>query len=328
MVGDGVPLPSASYKIAVARLERAAVTLFQRDPRARTLGVRSRGDGHAFVSTRSLSIPVPLGLDADLPVELEGIPVSFRNTHGVPKPMVEPECGSHRPLCLGLELENADLNARLGYTQRPLLGTLGGVVRFPDGGMGLLSNNHVLAGNNRGQAGDRVAQPAGSLDPAAPDPVAVLESWVDLRPSPYDAATTGQVIYNEVDLAVARAATVCSNEFLVARNRLAPRSVGTPAEGNKVFKIGRTTGYTEGEIAAYPVIVREVPYSALGECWFRNAFEIQASAGKFSDHGDSGSLIFDDAGQAVGVLFAGMDDLAYAFPLQTALDAVGCDWWV
>ncbi len=66
---------------------------------------------------------------------------------------------------------------------------------------------------------------------------------------------------------------------------------------------------------------------------FDNQIEIEGSGTKtFSDGGDSGSLIFNEDNEGVGLLFAGGDSggtngmgLTYANPLRTVLDSLKVD---
>jgi len=323
-VKDDMPMDADPQLAAAKLVESAALAVFRRDVRVRSVGVTRVGGQVSFSATRSLSIPVPLALKQAPLSSMHGIPIVYRSIHAVPVPMSEPECEQCRPLGLGLEIENVDLNARLGTTASPTLGTLGGLVSLPGGGIGLISNNHVLAGCNRGEAGDRVVQPS-RTDPEG-STIATLMRWLPLVASAQDAATTGDVTYNEVDLALAEVLAPARNAYLANRNLADPVDVATPVPESIVRKVGRTTGLTHGKISTYPTVLRQVPYPSVGECWFRSVIEIESTSGAFSGFGDSGSLIVDDADRAVGILFAGADQISYAFPLTTALDRLGCGW--
>jgi len=196
-----------------------------------------------------------------------------------------------------------------------------------DGSAAILSNNHVLAGENRGQIGnDRILQP-GSLAFDSTQYVATLTNFVQLLPSPASARpTTGTVIYNQVDAAVARIeqAVQFSQSYLPARQLAPPAGVAAPQYGDHVFKVGRTTGLTHGSITAVNTVVGPIPY-APGPCWFNQQFEIVGDAGTlFSDHGDSGSAIINAAGQVIGLLYAGNGTQTYACPIGAVLAALAC----
>jgi hypothetical protein len=95
-------------------------------------------------------------------------------------------------------------------------------------------------------------------------------------------------------------------------------------EDEPVFKVGRTTGLTEGVISALEVDDLEVEYDD-GDLRFDDQLEIAPAGNEpFSLGGDSGSLIVDGDRKAVGLLFAGNDeDASYANPIQTVLDTLG-----
>lgn len=103
-------------------------------------------------------------------------------------------------------------------------------------------------------------------------------------------------------------------------------------EGAAVFKVGRTTGQTEGRLTAIEIDNISVEYD-LGWLRFDNQIEIEGMGSKpFSDSGDSGSLIVDEELQAIGLLFAGGDSggsnnkgLTYANPIESVLDTLKID---
>lgn len=100
--------------------------------------------------------------------------------------------------------------------------------------------------------------------------------------------------------------------------------IGTPKIGDKVFKVGRTTGLTNGTITAVGTVVGPIPYDP-GNCWFNQQFEIVGDHGTlFSDHGDSGSVIVSTNGEILGLLFAGNGTQTYACPIQAVLTGLNC----
>lgn len=85
--------------------------------------------------------------------------------------------------------------------------------------------------------------------------------------------------------------------------------------GDEVHKSGRTTGYTKGTVIATEVTV-DVDYSdSKTSRWAR--FTQQIMAGAMSEGGDSGSAVFDNGGNLVGLLFAGSDEVTIINPIQT-----------
>lgn len=95
-----------------------------------------------------------------------------------------------------------------------------------------------------------------------------------------------------------------------------------PPETDEVFfKVGRTTGWTAGVpnscrsvyFAVYNQTVHieaekdEHNYAAYGACLMWCFLGVRSDA-PFSQGGDSGSLVFDRFGKAVGLLFCGMNE--------------------
>lgn len=186
----------------------------------------------------------------------------------------------------------------------------------------ILSNNHVLANENRSRRGDPILQP-GSYDrgrnPA--DVVGTLFRPVRLK-------TRGS---NLLDCAVAsvRDSTRYNVRDFRGLGRLAGLGGPILVEGVEVAKVGRTTGVTRGRVTAFELDNVVVRYD-LGNLRFDGQIEIEGTGeSPFSDGGDSGSLILDDDMLGVGLLFAGSDHggtngqgLTYANPLAKVLDAL------
>lgn len=197
-------------------------------------------------------------------------------------------------------------------------GTLGAFLRVDgDDRPRLLSNNHVLADENRGAVGDEILQP-GALDggQSGLDRIASLERFVALDP--------GSVNYVDAALAVLEAGVAfeSSIEQVITSGALAKVE-----DVERVVKRGRTTGLTRGVVTAIEVDNVVVRFST-GNLRFDNQIEVAGTDGVvFSKGGDSGSLIIDEpTGDAVGLLFAGSDQggphgtgVTYANPLGVVL---------
>ena len=218
-----------------------------------------------------------------------------------------------RPLLIGCSIGHFNVTA----------GTLGCFVR-PLGGSGLfvLSNNHVLANENRGKAGDAIIQPGqhdGGVNPD--DVVATLGGFVRLKKQ-------GS---NFVDAALGKIADGISTELTILKGNGKLSGLGDVFldEGAEVFKIGRTTGLTRGRVTAFELDNVVVAFD-IGNLRFDNQIEIGGlDDGPFSDGGDSGSLIVSSDKRGVALLFAGGDQggangqgLTYANPLRAVLEAL------
>jgi hypothetical protein len=204
-----------------------------------------------------------------------------------------------------------------------MAGTLGCFVRSGSSStLYLLSNNHVLADENRYPIGGHIVQ-AGTLDGGNPtaDRVAKLTRFVRLR--------AGQV--NFVDCAIAKLNPRIRAEVHKLRGigTLAGQHIGDLQVGDVVHKVGRTTGVRHGKVTAFELDGVAVEYD-IGVLSFDNQIEIEGAGRRsFSDAGDSGALIVDDQVRAAALLFAGGDHggsndkgLTYANPIAAVLKAL------
>ena len=204
-----------------------------------------------------------------------------------------------------------------------MAGTLGCFVRSgSSSALYILSNNHVLADENRYPRGGNIVQP-GALDGGSPtaDRVAKLTRFVRLGP--------GQT--NFVDCAIAKLnATVQADPHkLKGIGTLAGQRTSDLQVGDVVHKVGRTTGVRHGRVTAFELDGVTVEYD-IGVLSFDNQIEIEGAGNRsFSDAGDSGSLIVDEQMLAAALLFAGGDHggsngkgLTYANPIAAVVRAL------
>lgn len=205
-------------------------------------------------------------------------------------------------------------------------GTLGALVRDPQGNDYILSNNHVLAESDQGRVGDTIDQP-GLIDGACTplnrpgsvvNPVGTLKYIVPLA-SPQ----------TNVDAALALAAPGAfePNGAILGLGKpgadgqlsAAPPMAGTGEAltaanlGMEVAKSGRTTGLTCSNIEAVALTVKIDYYKDCAETQpyttkiFTN--QIGISGSHFTDSGDSGALVLNAANsEAIGLYFAGGTD--------------------
>lgn len=195
-------------------------------------------------------------------------------------------------------------------------GTLGCFVTFGNGDRQILSNNHVLADENRAVLGDQILQPAPADSGISPlDRVATLSGFEPL-------VSDGN---NLVDAAVAAIMDGIQEDRQALPGLGALKGLRTSPieEGEIVFKVGRTTNLTRGRVSAFEVDDVWVRYDT-GFIGFSRQIEIEPQDDSpFSLGGDSGSLIVDENLRAVGLLFAGNDvDVTYANPIQTVLQTL------
>ncbi|MGH3369592.1 MAG: hypothetical protein ACRDPR_06295, partial [Nocardioidaceae bacterium] len=195
-----------------------------------------------------------------------------------------------RPLLIGLSVGHFEVTA----------GTLGCFVQRRSGGVRILSNNHVLADENRGSRGDRILQPGRVDGGRARDRIGGLDRYIRMK-------ATGT---NLVDCALAQLDEGVRAEpaELHGVGKLAGVAEELPREAEAVAKLGRTTGHTTGRITAFELDNVIVAYD-MGNLRFDDQIEIEgAGTGPFSQGGDSGSLIFTSGDHlALALLFSGGD---------------------
>lgn len=221
---------------------------------------------------------------------------------------------------------NADFDAHGNTIADCCSGTLGALVADSAGRQYILSNNHVLARSDHGALGDAIVQPGLIDNNCTPNgvgpgtvPVATLSAWPLLKSN-----------HTNVDAAIAQVASRTVDETgkileLGPRQHdgllaaAAPGISSSAGHGEpatlqmRVAKSGRTTGLTCGGISAVDVDVSVDYFSDCAETrpYLTKLFtnQIAIAGDRFSDAGDSGSLVVDTANaEPVGLFFAGGTD--------------------
>jgi Trypsin-like peptidase domain len=250
-------------------------------------------------------------------------------TGGRVKVLVEPAaplvCGAGFGLALALS------GAQLRHRMRPAAGgfsaahyqfryaTIGFVVR--DRGdvrsTYVLGNNHALALLNRAHPGDPVLQPSrddgGTL---AHDVIGALDRFI---PIDFGAGSTKRV---DVALAQVRFCDVEPVVFGLGYPGAVRRSEGI-VPGERVQKVGRTSGLTFGRIVAVRCALK-IYYGPN----LIAVFENQILSTAMCADGDSGSLVLDIDGNVMGLLFgiSGTHTaINYAEDVEGSLGVVICD---
>lgn len=261
------------------------------------------------------------------------VPIAQRGAYGGPPPSVDFQ-KRFDALRIGLGITNP-----VGAYPNSLgVGTLGFFIRDGAGNIHLVSNNHVIGDENGARVGNAVVQP-GTLDLTNTE-LQVMNTLSKLRNRLQIARVssvvdidfrTGQL--NEVDVATAELGDE-RDQSLLARigfgslvQGIAPPytvdAAGAVQGETRVYKAGRTTGWTEGRVSAIGV-VSTVAYTT-GPARFRNQIAIVPSAdndGPFSDRGDSGSGIVDIDNNLIGLLFAGSSAHTLANPIGLVMSAI------
>ncbi|MHA2274239.1 MAG: hypothetical protein ACXAC2_00630 [Candidatus Kariarchaeaceae archaeon] len=245
-----------------------------------------------------------------------------------------------RPAPGGVSIGHRDITA----------GTLGAwVYDNATGELLILSNNHVLANSNNAKIGDPILQQGPHDGGRFPDHhVANLHKFVEISfgVSPSDCPITDTIVKglnkgasaigsshrlssskvspqasNKVDAAVARAIelSVMGDPSILEIGRVTSYTKGLSL-GMRVFKSGRTTEFTSGEIVVLDAVVN-VSYGSAGTAMF----EGQIITGAMSAGGDSGSLgVLQDGDHdsAFGLLFAGSDQVTIFNPIIDVLTSL------
>ncbi|MGQ0570004.1 MAG: trypsin-like peptidase domain-containing protein [Armatimonadota bacterium] len=239
-----------------------------------------------------------------IPAAVDGIPTDIDEV-GYPRKFEVPHRQRHRPVPGGVSV-GLDLDA-VGYR---FAGTLGVVVvdREDQQTLYALSNNHILADENRVNTGAGVVQP-GTLDGGTPAArVARLTRFVPLL---FDNRR------NWIDAAIAKFDKAAGADRRILKIGV-PTGADAPSLNLLVRKSGRTTGLTEGIIRAVRFDVVNVQYD-LGMVRLDDVIVIRGVDGSFSRPGDSGSAIVNPQGKVVALLFGGSDVVTFAIPIRRVL---------
>jgi hypothetical protein len=246
-----------------------------------------------------------------LPTQVNGQPVdveqvgTFRRFQPGAMPNPRRRMRPARPGC--------SIGFRFPGDQFIMAGTFGALVskgsrRF------ILSNNHVIADENRLALGSRIFQP-GFLDAGSPPNTSAIARLTRFVPLVGGAP-------NKVDCAIAEL-----NSLGIANNQTLfigpPRGKSRAIIDMVVHKFGRTTGFTVGRVTSVETDVN-VEYD-MGVINFSDQIIIRGlDANPFSASGDSGSLILErSTNKAVGLLFAGSASHTIANHIDDVLRELG-----
>ena len=163
----------SALHVCEKELNKAVEELFDADPQIQAVGIaRHEGlFGFKAVKNKARILPSSARRGAlKLPKTVNEIPVTIETVTADIEPHMQvlhplaasfvPEQQLHRPLVCGLQVQNVDDDDRQRQAGQLgagliIIGTLGGFVKLANGSDAILSNNHVLAGENRGRKSAR-----------------------------------------------------------------------------------------------------------------------------------------------------------------------------
>ena len=255
--------------------------------------------------------------DEEIPKEIEGHPTDVIERrfelHVARVPVgqiqLQQDVGIYDPLRGGIGI--GPCREIGGYVYVGTLGTF--VVDRTTGLEQMLSNFHVMAVDEGHAVGDQMCNPARVDGGACPANVV--------------GALRNQSLGGEVDCAVAdHTARAWAAEIVDVG---AVRGTNQTAIGESVRKRGRTTLLTAGTVDTVDLTTTIDYGNGIGEVMLTRQIGINPDTQrnpKFSDHGDSGAVVVNDANEVVGLNFAG-DESGYAIanPISSVLETLGVD---
>jgi hypothetical protein len=253
---------------------------------------------------------VPRALDASPMGVREPIPVDVQK---VGKGRAEALISVNRPAQPGFSVGN-----RVGGS-----GTIGCVVqdRATSSQFGLTCA-HVLAPVPTASTGDRVLVPslaeARASHVVGRAPLGLLQRFV---PPDFD----DSAVAANVDVATfspTNPATLDPRIALVGRR---PSGIAsTVTVGMAVRKVGASSELTTGEVKFIHMIFWLAYPTPTGE-EVTAGFQDLIGVSRFSDFGDSGSLVITEDRKAVGIVLGSTPEFTACLPIQRALNALNCD---
>ncbi|CAG7839850.1 hypothetical protein CLOHAE12215_01265 [Clostridium haemolyticum] len=194
-----------------------------------------------------------------------------------------------------------------GYSIGPvgvgIYGTLGCLVRNRrEKAVYVLSASHALNPLGKVSFGTPIVQP-GVLDGGSirSDVIANL-----IRSTNIQYIGTFSKPVNTVDAAIAKVSNISIVSTTIAIVGKDVKEIASPKIGEKVFKVGRTTGFTEGSITETDVT--QIINSSGKKALFKN----QIAAGVKSDNGDSGSVLLNSNMNPIGLLMGTSQSTVYS----------------
>lgn len=244
----------------------------------------------------------------------------------------------HRPAMPGISAGHYKISA----------GTFGALVYDKKTGEPLLlSNNHVFANSSNGRdgrakVGDPIYQPGPHDGGTKADVIATLHNFVpvtlETTASSCRVATAVEAALNRVvkwfrksyevrlfkrasgvNLVDAATAKPVNKNWVIAdiAGIGVPKGMAEAKVGDKVRKSGRTSGLNSGSVKVVQATIK-VGMGDAGDATFSD----QIVTTHIAQPGDSGSLVVNEKGEAVGLLSAGSDSVSIFGRMKNVCDAL------
>jgi hypothetical protein len=238
-----------------------------------------------------------------IPKSIQGVPTDVNQVKVV---NAHEDSAKYRPITGGIEITNnvVDVNGKIS------VGTLGCLATDnSDGKTVMVTNFHVIGGT----AGVTVLQPA----TAAADVIGTVKRG--------QITGTIDAAIADVDPAIATTGDEINSLFLNGSNHIA--GVTDPVGGMRAFKVGRTTGLTDGKVVDPDSVVTITYDPPIGPKSLSKMILVQCtkvsgcccctcnvvdSSREFSESGDSGSAVVNDQRMAIGLIVGGGGGESYA----------------
>lgn len=218
-------------------------------------------------------------------------------------------------------------------------GSIGCLVRSLDEGddwPGLVSASHVLSKSNRAKSGDAILVPGHPDGPRInTNQCGSLARFLLLADYDQEALESNYLCCTDAALVKFERQKHCRHTLPDATyvpNPKVPDKLMPVCEviggdvvaerlGERVYKIGRTTGLTEGVLELVGV-QRQIILINSKEYVYTNVLGVRPVPGSvtpFSQPGDSGSLVYTHDGKGIGLVIGGNEDISWLSPLDACL---------
>ena len=234
-------------------------------------------------------------------------------------------------------------NPTAAYPHYLSVGTVGFYIEDDNDHKYLVSNNHVIGRSNRARVNESVVHP-GTLDLTGIE-LSMMNTFTALTNETEVAKFSGAVEIefitpNNIPLNRVDAAAALLNSQGSSLSELERTAYGGSILGvadpydfdsntgqligsSRVYKVGRTTGYTEGTVTNVAATVT-LDYDG-GSAYFVDQIVVNPTldnVGPFSLPGDSGSGVLNHRHELVGLLFAGSDEQALVNPINLVMEGL------